>query len=108
MKRLILLALLALAQPALSETLAAKLFVAKTHPTSGAALPIGTYARGCAAGNVELPETGPTWQAMRLNRNRNWGHPELVDYLQVLALGVAKLNCNRKIFAQISYWYIFW
>ena len=79
MKRLILLALLALAQPALSETLAAELFVAKTHPTSGAALPIGSYARGCAGGNVELPETGPTWQAMRLNRNRNWGHPELVD-----------------------------
>ena len=88
MKRLILVALLALAQPALSETLAAELFVAKTHPTSGAALTIGSYARGCAGGNVELPETGPTWQAMRLKRNRNWGHPELVDYLQDLSQAV--------------------
>jgi penicillin-insensitive murein endopeptidase len=42
---------------------------------------IGTYAKGCGAGFVELPESGPTWQAMRLSRNRNWGHPELVDFL---------------------------
>ncbi|MEI6798691.1 MAG: penicillin-insensitive murein endopeptidase [Pseudomonadota bacterium] len=88
MKRLILLALLALAQPAHSETLAAKLFAAKTHPTSGPAEPIGTYARGCAAGNVELPQTGPTWQAMRLNRNRNWGNPVLVAYLEDLSQAV--------------------
>ena len=42
------------------ETLAAKLFAAQNQPTSGPAEPIGTYARGCAAGNVELPETGPS------------------------------------------------
>ena len=44
--------------------------------------PIGSYSRGCAAGLVQLPETGPSWQAMRLSRNRNWGHPELVDLVQ--------------------------
>ena len=33
----------------------------------------GGYARGCFAGGEELAETGPTWQAMRLSRNRNWG-----------------------------------
>ncbi len=42
---------------------------------------IGSYAKGCASGLIELPETGPTWQAMRLSRNRNWGHPEMIDYL---------------------------
>ncbi len=45
----------------------------------------GSYARGCQAGAAELPETGPTWQAMRLSRNRNWGQPELVDYVQDLS-----------------------
>jgi penicillin-insensitive murein endopeptidase len=38
---------------------------------------IGFYSNGCVAGAQALPETGPTWQAMRLSRNRNWGHPEL-------------------------------
>ena len=31
---------------------------------------------GCQAGAVQLPETGPTWQAMRLSRNRNWAQPQ--------------------------------
>lgn len=45
----------------------------------------GSYAKGCAAGAVQLPETGPTWQAMRLSRNRNWGLPVTVDFLQDLS-----------------------
>lgn len=89
MKQLILALAVVLAQvmplPAQAETLAAKLFDARTTPTSGPAQPIGTYARGCAAGNVELPESGPTWQAMRLSRDRNWGNPVLVSYLEDLS-----------------------
>ncbi|MEO0829740.1 MAG: penicillin-insensitive murein endopeptidase, partial [Pseudomonadota bacterium] len=51
---------------------------------------IGTYAKGCAAGLVQLPETGPTWQAMRLSRNRNWGHPETIDYIRNLSAFAAR------------------
>lgn len=52
--------------------------------------PYGSYAKGCIAGGVQLAETGPTWQAMRLSRNRNWGHPELVDFVQDLSREAAK------------------
>ena len=38
--------------------------------------PIGSYAKGCLAGGAMLPTDGPAWQAMRLSRNRNWGHPD--------------------------------
>lgn len=47
--------------------------------------PIGGFARGCQAGAVQLPETGPTWQAMRLSRNRNWAQPVTVDFVQDLS-----------------------
>lgn len=47
--------------------------------------PHGSYAKGCIAGAVALPETGPTWQAMRLSRNRNWGHPDTIAMLQRLS-----------------------
>ncbi len=80
--------LLLLAAPAMAETTAAKLFSQKTQPTQGPAMPIGAYGRGCAAGNVELPETGPTWQAMRLSRDRNWGNPVMVSYLEDLSAAV--------------------
>ncbi|SHH62866.1 penicillin-insensitive murein endopeptidase [Marivita hallyeonensis] len=46
---------------------------------------IGGYAKGCMAGGVELAETGPTWQAMRLSRNRNWALPTTVDFVQDLS-----------------------
>ncbi|MBI1383329.1 MAG: penicillin-insensitive murein endopeptidase [Rhizobiales bacterium] len=46
---------------------------------------IGFYSRGCLAGGVALPVDGPAWQAMRLSRNRNWGHPALIDYVKQLA-----------------------
>lgn len=64
---------------------AKQLFGAMPGASSQASAPIGSYAKGCLAGGVELAETGPTWQAMRLSRNRNWGHPELVDFVQNLS-----------------------
>ncbi|QQA42929.1 penicillin-insensitive murein endopeptidase [Pelagovum pacificum] len=53
--------------------------------------PIGGYSRGCQAGAVQLPETGPTWQAMRLSRNRNWAQPITVDFVQDLSRFAASL-----------------
>ncbi len=57
-------------------------------PTPAALRPkaIGFYSRGCLAGGVELPPTGSAWQAMRLKRNRNWGHPKLVELVKKLAI----------------------
>ena len=78
--------------PASMRGVAAKqLFGAKADGARMQAAPYGSYAKGCAAGAVQLPETGPTWQAMRLSRNRNWGHPETIDFLQTLSRKAAAL-----------------
>ena len=61
------------------------LFGAVTTPAPLAARAIGSYAKGCLSGGVSLPINGPDWQVMRLSRNRNWGHPRLLDYLERLA-----------------------
>jgi penicillin-insensitive murein DD-endopeptidase len=61
------------------------LFGAVTTPAPLAARAIGSYARGCLAGGVSLPINGPDWQVMRLSRNRNWGHPRLLDFLERFA-----------------------
>lgn len=54
-------------------------------PSNQRASAVGFYSKGCQAGAAELAETGPTWQAMRLSRNRNWGQPELVGFVQDLS-----------------------
>lgn len=46
---------------------------------------IGYYTRGCLAGGQALAVDGPAWQAMRLSRNRNWGHPKLISFIEKLA-----------------------
>lgn len=51
-------------------------------PAPLAARAIGFYSRGCLAGAVALPVDGTTWQVMRLSRNRNWGHPALIAFLE--------------------------
>jgi len=53
---------------------------------------IGGYARGCLAGADPLPFDGPTWQVMRLSRNRMWGMPILVDYIEKLANDANQLD----------------
>jgi penicillin-insensitive murein DD-endopeptidase len=64
-----------------AEALANQLFGGIGVPSSQKPMPVGSYARGCGAGLVELPETGPSWQAMRLSRGRNFGHPVMIEFL---------------------------
>jgi penicillin-insensitive murein DD-endopeptidase len=64
---------------------AKKIFGAMTAPAQMKARAIGAYSRGCLAGGTALPIDGPAWQAMRLSRNRNWGHPKLVALLEKYA-----------------------
>ena len=92
MKRIVQAGLVAclLAAPASAEPLAKELFGSKTTSSNEKAKPVGGYAKGCLAGGVQLPQTGPTWQAMRLSRNRNWGHPETIDYIRDLSAFAAK------------------
>ena len=65
---------------------ARQLFGGASNPTQNrTATAYGGYAKGCLAGAVRLPESGPHWQAMRLSRNRNWGHPNAISFIKTLA-----------------------
>lgn len=73
------------AAPVAAEPKANALFGAKSSGSPHRPAAIGTYAKGCLAGGQQLAETGPTWQAMRLSRNRNWGHPEAIAFVERLS-----------------------
>lgn len=74
-----------LANPDDPSTPAKALFGRATTPAALPPQAIGGYARGCVAGAEALPIDGATWQVMRLSRNRNWGHPRLVVFLEKIA-----------------------
>lgn len=102
-RHLILAAALAvLPAGAQAQALANQLFGAHAMPSLQRPAAIGSYARGCAAGLVQLPETGPTWQAMRLSRNRNWGHPEMIGFVQDLSREAVRIGWRGLYVGDIS------
>ena len=79
--------------PGRLDTLPAKqVFGAAKAPAPLEARAIGFYSKGCLAGAQALPVNGATWQAMRLSRNRNWGHPNLIAFLERFAATVPSVS----------------
>jgi len=76
-----LIVVVCMAAPAAADTAAKELFGAQTDASRGRATAFGSYAQGCLRGADLLAETGASWQAMRLSRNRNWGHPQTLAFI---------------------------
>lgn len=77
--------LASLADPALLKKPAKVLFGGQKQPVNIKPRAIGSYAKGCLAGGEALPVDGPAWQVMRLSRNRNWAHPQMIEVVERLA-----------------------
>src|SRR5262245_17234826 len=92
----------ALANPSESNVPAKQLFGRKAAPAAMEARAIGFYSKGCLAGAVALPINGKTWQVMRLSRNRNWGHPKMVELLERLSEKGAKVGWPGLLVGDMS------
>jgi penicillin-insensitive murein DD-endopeptidase len=91
-----------LVNPGDPSTPAKELFGRKARPIPMQARSIGFYARGCLAGGTALPINGKTWQVMRLSRNRNWGHPDLIAFLERLAQKAPKVGWHGLLVGDMS------
>jgi penicillin-insensitive murein endopeptidase len=91
-----------LQNPDAPSTPAKELFARKSTPFAGPSRSIGGYFDGCLAGAVPLPITGPTWQVMRLSRNRNWGNPQLVRFIERFAENAKKIGWNGLLIGDMS------
>ncbi len=98
----VLVLAVSVALPAQAEIRANQLFGSVSAASDSRPMPYGSYAKGCADGLVQLPETGPTWQAMRLSRNRNWGHPVMIDFLVELSQAARQIGWAGLYVGDIS------
>jgi penicillin-insensitive murein endopeptidase len=67
---------------------AKRLFGLATTPAPGPVRVVGGYTKGCVAGAQQLPADGDNWQVMRPSRNRSWGAPVLIEFIQRLAVSL--------------------
>ncbi len=81
---------------------AKELFARKSTPFRGPPRSIGGDFDGCLAGAVSLPITGPTWQVMRPSRNRNWGNPQLIRFIERFAANAKKVGWNGLLVGDMS------
>lgn len=91
-----------MASPGMSDPLAKDVFGSFRGPSQGPGVSIGYYSQGCGQGFVPMPESGPSWQAMRLSRNRYWGHPEMIGFLQGLSVAAQQAGWNGLYIGDIS------
>jgi penicillin-insensitive murein endopeptidase len=91
-----------LAKPDDPNTPAKELFGRKPNPAPLAARAIGYYTGGCLAGGVMLPINGKNWQVMRLSRNRNWGHPNLIAFLERLSAKAPKVGWHGLLVGDLA------
>ena len=51
---------------------------------------------------MPLPTEGPSWQVMRLSRNRNWGNPHLVQFIKRLGKNAKKVGWNGLLVGDMA------
>jgi penicillin-insensitive murein endopeptidase len=88
--------------PARSADLAKNLFGSHKLPAAIAARSYGFYSKGCFSGGVAIATDGPTWQAMRLSRNRRWGHPVMIRLVEKLSRAAAADGWPGLLIGDIS------
>lgn len=67
------------------------------YPLSGPPQVIGSYAAGCIAGAEALPLVSEGYQVMRPSRNRYYGHPLLVAFVERLGRQAAARGARLLI-----------
>jgi penicillin-insensitive murein endopeptidase len=61
-----------------------------TQPISGSAQSIGAFANGCIVGAQALPLSATSYQVMRTDQRRYFGHPDLIQFIQRLGNQVSQ------------------
>jgi penicillin-insensitive murein DD-endopeptidase len=81
---LVALILLAGAGPAVGAETRANAWSRIGDPSDGPSRAIGGVAHGCLTGAVRLPDDGPGFEVIRLSRHRDFGHPQLIAFIERL------------------------
>ena len=97
----------AVAAPAAADSIPAdvpakQLFGTRTLPAALPPASHGFYSKGCLAGGEAIAVDGPNWQAMRLSRNRRWGHPKTIEVVERLSRDAAADGRNGILVGDIS------
>lgn len=82
--------------------LVAKQWQAQRAPSDGPSLSIGTCSCGCLQGAATLPVSGRGYEVLHLGRNRRFGHPSLIAYVERLAAAAKTAQVGPLVVGDLS------
>jgi penicillin-insensitive murein endopeptidase len=71
-------------------------------PSAQTAASIGGYTNGCLSGAQQMPLRGEGFQLVRTGRDRHYGNPTLIRFLEDFSAGVAAQGLGRLQIGDIS------
>jgi penicillin-insensitive murein endopeptidase len=71
-------------------------------PAPGKPDAIGSYSNGCLVGGVSLARSGTGFEVMRPSRNRYYGHPLLVAFIERLAAAAKKKKIGTLLIGDMA------
>jgi len=71
-------------------------------PSPGPSDAIGSAANGCLGGAVPLPAQGPGYVSIRRERNRYYGHPELLAFVRHLGAVLSRHTSEVMMVGDLS------
>ncbi|MFC6670792.1 penicillin-insensitive murein endopeptidase [Marinobacterium aestuariivivens] len=71
-------------------------------PSSQTTASIGGYTNGCLSGAQPMPLRGEGFQLVRTGRDRHYGHPALIRFLEDFSAGVSAQGLGRLQIGDIS------
>lgn len=71
-------------------------------PTQGYPEAVGSYANGCMSGAENLPTSGRGYVDMRRNRNRYYGQPSLIKFIQSLGQYTMQKYRQKHLIGDLS------
>ncbi|RZN59302.1 penicillin-insensitive murein endopeptidase [Avibacterium paragallinarum] len=72
------------------------------RPITGDPTPVGSYSNGCIIGAKALPFDGEGYQVIRTSKNRYYGHPDMIAYLQHLGKKVKAAGIPTMLIGDIA------
>lgn len=71
-------------------------------PAPGPPRSIGGFSAGCLQGAATLSPSGPGYEVARIGRNRRYGHPELVAFVQRLGAATRRARLGPLVVGDLA------
>jgi len=63
---------------------------------------IGSYSKGCLSGGVYLPSHAEHYDVLKPSRNRFWGHPDLIEFIELTSEKIYNEFVNGLLIGDLS------